>query len=164
MSNQPMIDADPLAIKPIIEALIFASDEPLSARSLIKLLAGENARPSDRVPPLLRMIEDAAPEADSVQEGEDGVEGPDVDDEPVTEHEVTGTEVETPDDEPPVDDQPDNLSMVDTLPVEPHVSHDNDSGGPVIDHMRRGGISLVVEDSDIADGDFIAKHQPPCAV
>jgi segregation and condensation protein B len=162
-----MIDVDPLAIKPIVEALIFASDEPLSARSLIKLLAGENARPSDRVPPLLRMIEEAAPDGDYVQQGTDVEGGPDVEDEPVTEPEVSGPEVETLEDtpsgkssaddlesdEPTVDEQSTSHSMMETLPVELHESHDNDSGGPVIDHVRRGGISLALEDPELEESD-----------
>jgi segregation and condensation protein B len=175
-----MIDVDPLAIKPIVEALIFASDEPLSARSLIKLLAGENARPSDRVPPLLRMIEEAAPEGDDLQQGADVEAGADVEDEPVTELEVTGSEVTGPEversddelpgessadepehDEDPVEDQSEILPMVDTLPVELHESHDNDSGGPVIDHMRRGGISLILEETEIEESDEPGIEEEP---
>ena len=41
MSKQPRVATDPELLKPIIEAVIFASEEPLSPRTLIRLLAGE---------------------------------------------------------------------------------------------------------------------------
>lgn len=41
MSKQLRIAGDPGTLKPIIEALIFASEDPLPARTLVRLLAGE---------------------------------------------------------------------------------------------------------------------------
>ena len=41
MARQTYLTTDPEALKPIVEALIFASEEPLAARLLVRFLAGE---------------------------------------------------------------------------------------------------------------------------
>ncbi len=51
----PIIDPD--LVKPVIEAMIFASEEPLPVRTLIRLLAGEKPeRKKAEEPPLLDLI------------------------------------------------------------------------------------------------------------
>lgn len=47
MSKQFRVSLDPLILKPVIEAMIFASEEPLSGRALIRLLAGDRETESD---------------------------------------------------------------------------------------------------------------------
>lgn len=61
MSKQPRVAIDPDTLKPIIEAMIFASEEPLSARALLRLLAGdrENEPAAEEVPPLAAMMAEA---------------------------------------------------------------------------------------------------------
>lgn len=154
MSNNAYTDTDPLAIKPIVEALIFASEEPLSPRALIKLLAGENARPSDRVPPLLRMIDEAS-NAESPREKPDPegapIEEPTIDEPPVEEPPAQTPEI----DEPPIEEPPVEEPSIDDPPVEepPGPMPRIDGGemvveGSSIDHARRGGITLVLDDAD----------------
>jgi segregation and condensation protein B len=132
MPKQLATDSDPLAIKPIIEALIFASEEPLSSRTLIRLLSGENARPSERVPSLID-ISDEAREAvteDAQPEEPHRIELA-LDDEPA----------EPPIQEPPVEEPP-----VDRPDVGEPESESVPAGTDVIDHARSDEISLIVEE------------------
>src|SRR2546430_426191 len=52
MPKQSLTYSDPDLLKPIIEALIFASEEPLPARSLVRLLAGEREDEHNGAPTL----------------------------------------------------------------------------------------------------------------
>ncbi|MDB5035892.1 MAG: scpB [Chlorobi bacterium] len=56
VSKQLRVPTDPEFLKPVIEALIFASEEPLSARGLIRLLAGDRDEKQDEGP----AVDDAA--------------------------------------------------------------------------------------------------------
>ncbi len=93
MSKQPRVAIDPDTLKPIIEAMIFASEEPLSARALLRLLAGdrENEAIPEEVPPLAAMMAESetappetAPEEPAAPEEEQSAssapESPDGDD------------------------------------------------------------------------------------
>jgi len=59
MAKQPYIPTDPESLKPVLESMIFASEEPISVRTLIRILVGEaeDARIEPETPPLLAMIE-----------------------------------------------------------------------------------------------------------
>ncbi len=73
------IPTDPDSLKPIIEAMIFASEEPLSPRTLLRLLVGEadEAELQPETPPLVAMMETegtAAPAVEQTAAGESGTE------------------------------------------------------------------------------------------
>lgn len=81
MSKQPRVAIDPDTLKPIIEAMIFASEEPLSARALLRLLSGdrENEPAPEEVPPLAAMMaeaETAAPETAAPETGPEEAAAP----------------------------------------------------------------------------------------
>src|SRR5687767_12839518 len=48
MSKASPVHTDPRVLRPIIEALIFASEEPLAPRLLVRLLAGERDEPRSK--------------------------------------------------------------------------------------------------------------------
>src|SRR5688572_9159925 len=48
MSKASPVHTDPRVLRPIIEALIFASEEPLPPRLLVRLLAGERDEPRSK--------------------------------------------------------------------------------------------------------------------
>jgi len=88
MAKQPRVATDPELLKPIIEAVIFASEEPLSPRALIRLLAGEkeNESPEEEVPPLVAAMNGHVPPVTTATEevADAGVEAPEVEIDPVT--------------------------------------------------------------------------------
>jgi segregation and condensation protein B len=68
MARQSPIHTDPRVLKPIVEALIFASEEPLPPRVLVRLLAGERDDPKSR---------SAADDAATLDAGDPAVAGDD---------------------------------------------------------------------------------------
>ncbi|HVZ38561.1 MAG TPA: SMC-Scp complex subunit ScpB [Candidatus Kapabacteria bacterium] len=56
MSKQFRVAIDPQSFKPVIEAMIFASEEPLPVRTLMRLLAGEREEKEAAIPPLTAMM------------------------------------------------------------------------------------------------------------
>lgn len=80
MSKQFRVSLDPLFLKPVIEAMIFASEEPLSGRALIRLLAGDRETESDdgaAVQDAEASGADVDASADETVAGDDAVAGED---------------------------------------------------------------------------------------
>lgn len=64
MAKRIAISHDPDLLKPVVEALIFASEEPLAPRMLVRLLSGESNSPEAEVEPV---AEAESTEAESME-------------------------------------------------------------------------------------------------
>lgn len=72
MARQPYITDDPQLLKPVLEALIFASEEPLPPRMLIRLIVGDqpDGKLREEIPPLFaeQNTAEAAPPNDAPEQ------------------------------------------------------------------------------------------------